>query len=926
METSFGDWIRRRRKALDLTQKELAQRVGCSPSAIIKIEADERRPSRQIAGLLAQHLEIPPEQRSLFIKVARQEKGYSSLPDVPTLSKVGEAWAFKPHRSNLPVIPTLFVGRENEVDIVSSLLLDPSCRLLTLTGPGGVGKTRLAVEVARKLEDRFKDGVFFLSMATVDLPEAIIPALADVLGLVFSGPADPKLQVINMLHHKDMLLVFDNMEHLVSGSGILGEILDHASNVKLLLTSREQVHLQWEWVFDVQGLPIPVEATALDLNTNSAATLFLQRARQVSRNFHLSSEEASALVRVCKAVDGLPLAIELAASWVRVMSVNEIALELEQNMDLLETSMRDIPDRHRSIRMVFDHSWKLLNSEERLVLMKLSVFSGAFTRQAAHSVADASIYLLSSLVSKSLLRYNNQEDRYDLHELTRLYANAHLRVQKTEPDLISKLHSRAAEWYESNNLMAEAAQHALAAGDFTLAARIIEKIAPPTIVSGQIRTALGWLESLPNELMLRSPNLCLIHSAALMFTNQLEAAEARLHDSERWMDSPEGGETTGQNIIRGRLAIMRANLARIYGDLEQCIAQANRALELLPESETFWRASPLVHSASAYLLDGDVGVDREEQAAATVPVARDSGNLFTLLRSITNLARLRATQGRLQKAALTYRKVMEEPRDGLQSLVGSAAYYFGLAYYFGMGSLLYEWNDLEAAEKHLLQGIDLVHSTLTADADMIIFGYACLARLRQARGDEAGALAALSDLAQLAQQRTFLTGLAARQSAEDARIRLAQGDLGAAVRWAETSRLSLNDRDLPFPKETEYLTLARVMVARYQENPQNFPLQDVIGLLDRLLYAAEAGSRMGSCIEILSLRALGLYAMGDFEAARDAICKALYLAEPEGFTRVFVDQGEAMRRLLIEVSGAYQPAKAGEYPLDEVARVLVAFP
>jgi predicted ATPase/DNA-binding XRE family transcriptional regulator len=925
-ETSFGKWVRRRRKALDMTQEQLANRVGCSISAIFKIEADERRPSRQIAGLLAKHLDISPDEQALFIKVARQEKGYTRLSGVPELVDIGSSPVVSRPVNNLPVFPTLLVGRENEIQILCNQLADPACRMLTLTGPGGVGKTRLAVEVARKHETVFTDGVYFLSMAPVKLPEAILPALAGVLGFVFSGPADPKRQVIQVLRNKKILLVFDNMEHLIDESGILGEILEHTKDVKLLVTSREQVHLRWEWIFELQGLPIPEEASLTGLNTNNAATLFLQRARQLLPNFQLTSEDTSALERVLRFVDGLPLAIELAASWVRILSLHEIAHELERNMDLLETSMQDVPVRHRSMRAVFDHSWELLAAEERSGLMRLSVFSSGFTRQAAQTVAGASLYLLSSLVSKSLLRYNNQGDRYELHELIRLHVYAQLRLQKNHPDLISELHSRAAQWFEDNNQMPEAAQHALAANDFKLAARIIELIAPHTIVSGQIRTALGWLESLPNEWMHRSPNLCLIHAAALMFTNQVEAAAARLQDSERGMQALEAGETTDQSILRGRLAIMRANLARIYGDLEQCIAYANRSLELLPESESFWRASPLVHSASAYLLDGDVRAEREQQAAGTVPVARASGNLFTLLRSITNLARLRATQGHLQKAAMTYRQVMEEPPDGLQSLAGSAAYYFGLAYYFGMGNLLYEWNDLEAAEKHLLQGIDLVRSTLTADADLIIFGYSCLAHLRQARGDDARALAALSDLAQLAQQRKFLPGLAARRSAEDARVRLAQGDLQAAVHWLENSGLSLKDQDMPFPKETEYLTLARVMLTMYQENPQDRAMQDLIGMLDRLLNAAETGGRMGSVIEILSLRALALHAQGNLGEAGEAIFNALLLAEPEGFLRIFVDQGEAMRRLLIEVTDKSQPAQPGEYPLDEVARVLVAFP
>jgi LuxR family maltose regulon positive regulatory protein len=363
--------------------------------------------------------------------------------------------------------------------------------------------------------------------------------------------------------------------------------------------------------------------------------------------------------------------------------------------------------------------------------------------------------------------------------------------------------------------------------------------------------------------------------------------------------------------------------------LEECIAHANRSLELLPESETFWRASPLVHAASAYLLDGDVGPVREEQAEGTYLPARASGNLFTLLRSITNLARLRAIQGRLHQSALTYRRVLDVAPGGLQGLIGSAAYHFGLPYYFGLGSLLYEWNDLEAAEQHLLQGIDLVRSTLTADADMIILGYSCLARLRQAHSDGEGALAVLDELALLTQQRKFLPGLAARRAAEDARIQLAQGNMRAAVRWAETSGLSVRDQDLSFPKETEYLILAQVTIAKYQNYP-DYPdggsLQDVISLLDRLLHAAETGSRMGGVIEILSLRALAFYASGDFTEAREAIFKALRLAGTEGFLRVFVDQGEAMRGLLLEISAGQKSSQNGEYLKDELTRVLAAFP
>jgi predicted ATPase/transcriptional regulator with XRE-family HTH domain len=448
VETSFGNWIKRRRKALDMTQEELGKKVGCSTSAIFKIEADERRPSRQLAELLAECLEIPADQRTLFLKVARQEKSPDSLEISP--ADPARAGAATPapdpviRQSNLPAFPTQFVGREFEISIVANHLRDPSCRLLTLTGPGGVGKTRLAVEVAGKLESVFPDGIFFLPMASVNLSEAIIPAFANGLGVVFSGPADPIIQVINALRNKKVLLVIDNMEHLTGGSIVLGEILQQAPNVKMLLTSREQMHLQWEWIFDVQGLPVPEEATAEALMTNSAAVLFLQRARQTGQSYTLSTDEANALVQICKFVDGLPLAIELAASWVRIMSFREIAQELERNTGLLETDLRDIPARHRSMKVVFDHSWAFLTNEEQTVLMQLSVFSGGFIRKAAEAVAGVSLLLLSSLVSKSLLRYSKKADRYDFHELVRQYVIARLHEQ---PALEQSAHTRFAEYY-----------------------------------------------------------------------------------------------------------------------------------------------------------------------------------------------------------------------------------------------------------------------------------------------------------------------------------------------------------------------------------------------------------------------------------------------------------------------------------------------
>ena len=443
-ETSFGQWIRQRRKSLDLTQQELAQRVGCSLSLIIKIEADERRPSRQVADLLAEHLEIPTEQRELFLKIARQEKGTVSLESIAPFSAPQPAFVGRRFRhSHLPVSPTTLVGRENEIDTLVSQLLAPTCRLLTLTGPGGVGKTRLAVEVAHRLEASFVDGVFFLSVAGISSPESIVPSIAEIVGMAFSGPADPKLQVINYLRSKEFLFVFDNFEHLLGGGSLLSELLQQIPKLKILVTSREQLHLHSEWVFEVQSLSVPQVANTGAADTSSAVTLFFQRARQVSQSFSVE-EEGSACIRICQLVDGLPLAIELASSWVKVLSCREIAHELERGLHLLETTMHDLPQRHRSIRNVFDHSWKLLADEERIALMRLSVFQGGFTRDVASVVASASLLVLSSLVSKSLLRHNKSMDRYELHELTRQYARARLQEQ---PALEAQTFEDHAQYY-----------------------------------------------------------------------------------------------------------------------------------------------------------------------------------------------------------------------------------------------------------------------------------------------------------------------------------------------------------------------------------------------------------------------------------------------------------------------------------------------
>ena len=427
MDYSFGTWVKRRRKALDFTQQELATRIGCSPSLIFKIESDRRHPSRQIAELLADHLEIPPDQREAFLKVARQERMVERLESVPSpsLLQPASAPALPLTPANLPIPLTPLIGRGNELHSIIEQIQDPFCRLLTLTGPGGVGKTRLSLEVAHQLQDQFKHGTAFISLVGTSAPEFIIPAIADALDFTFSGTLELKIQLFNFLKEKQLFLVLDNLEQLLNGIELLDELLECAPGIKLLTTSREQLNLRAEWVFEVQGLPIPTNPENENLESNSAVSLFIQRARQIKMNYTLTPEDAHTITRICQLVDGLPLGLELAATWVRMMSLQEVAHEIEQSMDFLSTTGRDVPQRHRSIRAVFDHSWNLLSNEEQKVMRRLSVFRGGFTRDAAEQVAGGTLHILSSLVDKSLIR-RNEARRYDLHELVRQYARDQL--------------------------------------------------------------------------------------------------------------------------------------------------------------------------------------------------------------------------------------------------------------------------------------------------------------------------------------------------------------------------------------------------------------------------------------------------------------------------------------------------------------------
>jgi predicted ATPase/DNA-binding SARP family transcriptional activator len=329
---------------------------------------------------------------------------------------------------NLPVSSTPFVGREPELRQLEEHLVNPNCRLITLTGPGGIGKTRLAMEIAARQNNTFLHGICFVPLASLQSAELLVATLADALKLSLDPMSDPKAQVLNALQQRETLLVLDNYEHLLFppgegvnlGLNLLTDILT-VPDVKLLITSRERLNLEEEWLFNLDGLAVPATPRLEEATAYSAVQLFLQSAVRVRTSFAAADQDMADIIRVCRQVEGMPLGIKLAAAWVRVISCRDIADEIEHSLTLLRSSTRNPLPRHRSVEAVFDHSWQLLSPEEQRVLCQLSVFRGGFELEAAQQVAGATESLLAGLVDKSWLTLN-PEGRYDSHDLLRRYA------------------------------------------------------------------------------------------------------------------------------------------------------------------------------------------------------------------------------------------------------------------------------------------------------------------------------------------------------------------------------------------------------------------------------------------------------------------------------------------------------------------------
>lgn len=433
METtiSFGYGLRRQRKALDLTQQALADRVGCSLAAIKKIESDERKPSRQIAERIAEVLGVPLNQREMFLECARGLRSVDQLllAREPAVSSPITHQSRESLHHNLPIQLTSFIGRERELAEAKQLLANT--RLLTLTGPGGTGKTRLSLQIAQEVLPSFTNGVWLVELAPLAEPSLIPQTIASVFELR-EVPNTSIVDILtNYLRARRLLLILDNCEHLIAACAKLSADLLHVCpQLKIIASSREALGVGGETVYRVPSLslPNPVQVTRDVLMESESAQLFVERALAVQPHFVLRDSDASAVAQICHRLDGIPLALELAAARIAVFSPEEVASRLDDRFRLLTGGSRTVLERHQTLRALIDWSYDLLSDEERMLFRQLSVFAGGWTFEAAESVcADLDVLnLLTQLVNKSLVMADAdahaERTRYRLPETIRQYA------------------------------------------------------------------------------------------------------------------------------------------------------------------------------------------------------------------------------------------------------------------------------------------------------------------------------------------------------------------------------------------------------------------------------------------------------------------------------------------------------------------------
>ena len=694
LETSFGRWLRARRRALDLTQDDLARRVGCSVFTVRKIEADERRPSRLLAGRLADSLQIASDDRAAIITLARAEL-YLDRAVAPARPLPAPLWP----PTNLPAPLTHLIGRKQDVAAVRNALLRGEVRLLTLIGPPGIGKTSLSIEVARDIHAAFNDGAYFVALAPLSDPSLVLATIAQTLG-VKETAGQPLLETLKIaLHTQRRLLLLDNFEHLLEAASLVVELLEACPGLKALVTSRAALHVRGEQLYAVPPLLLPdlthLPATVV-LARTPAVALLVERAQAVLPHFRLTEQNAAAVATICVRLDGLPLAIELAATRIRLLSPEALLARLEQRLSVLTDGARDLPPRHRTLRAAIAWSYELLDAGEQRLFRRLGVFVGGCTLEAAPAVCNADGVLpvdvtngIASLLDKSLLRLHagaEGELRFVMLETIREYALERL-AASGEMHVIRRRHAayylalaeeaepqlRGAEqdrWLarlemEHNNLRAALAW-AFGGGDGEVGLRLAGALGPFWYVRGYFSEGRTWLEAalaIPPDSGERTREWIVARTMTLTAAG-LVALEQGHH--------PQGIALAEEALALSRELSDRYGMAQILellgfiafsSDPSRATALMENALALSRELGDRYGIAETLHRL------GDFAREQGEYARATalleesLSVCRELGNQHESALVLNGLGDVASYQGDFARAAVLYKEALSLLRE-----------------------------------------------------------------------------------------------------------------------------------------------------------------------------------------------------------------------------------------------------------------------
>jgi LuxR family maltose regulon positive regulatory protein len=779
-------------------------------------------------------------------------------------------------------------------------------KLTLISAPAGFGKTTLVSEWVAgcrqpvawlSLDEEDNNSTHFLNCFIAAL-QTIAVNVGEGALLVLQSPQPPPIESILTTLLNEIISIPDNFifvlddYHLTDSKAVdnaLTFLIEHQpTQMHLVITTREDPNLPLARLRVRDQL---TELRAADLRfTPSEAAEFLNQVMDL----HLSTEDIAALE-------------DRTEGWIAGLQL--AALSMRDNQDVHRFIQAFAGDNRYIVDYLIEEVLQRQPEEVRSFLLRTSILD-----RLNGSLCDAVMRHQDSSARLEALQRGNfflipLDDKRHWYRYHHLFADVlHMHLMAEQPDQVPALHRRASEWYEQNGSSADAIRHALAGGDFERAADLVELASPAMSRNRQEAILLGWLQSLPDELLQYRPVLGVTYAHVLMASGELEGVEARLQDAERWLnttaDMGERPDASSAEMVvvdkeefrrlPGMIAIARAGLVLARGDVPGTVTYAQRALDLAPEDDHMTRGGAAGFLGLAYWTSGDLEAAHRTYADGMASLQK-AGNISDAINGATTRAAIRIAQGRLHDAMRTYEQALQLAAE--HGTPGFAVR--GRAdMYVGMSEILRERNDLHAATQHLLRSKEMGEHT--GFPENRYRWRVAMARIRHAQGDLEGALEMLDEA-----ERLYMSDFSPNVhpiAAWKTRVWVAQGRLAEALGWARKQGLSAED-ELSYLREFEHITLVRILLARYGSDHIDSAIHEAIGLLERLLKAAQEGGRMGSVIEILLLQALAQHMQGDIPAALLPLGQALTLAEPEDYVRIFLDEGEPMRLLIEDLRG-----------------------